>query len=157
MTCIIGHRDGWMVADQRVTFGPIIGPYEVRKIKRGPGILVGTAGESLFGSLVQDAMESGNIAPGVKGIVDLVRGLSEPEGNAMVLTRGGIWEVDSAGCSYRIESPWWAIGSGNELAQGWLAAVSDMRPVTLRDAQAAIAFAATRLNNVGHGTQVEHL
>jgi hypothetical protein len=161
VTCIIAHRDGWMVADRRTTFaGNLIGPYETEKIIRWPGLLVAVAGNSDIQERVKRALR----ALGADSAVERVQGVfleEERQGHAIVLDESGrICELlSNGGVSYlKSDVSYWAIGSGALVVLGYLACCErQYGEVTLEDAQSAIVFAATLVNDVGDGFQVEKL
>jgi ATP-dependent protease HslVU (ClpYQ) peptidase subunit len=162
VTCIIAHRDGWMVADRRETFtGGLIGPYIVNKIKRGNGIIAAACGNGLFQDLIAEAFdETRELAPAaaMHALVRVFRNRgSEVGGHALALTADGIYEITSHGALSQLDADHWAIGSGYQFALGWLAAVKASRPITVADALQAINFASTRVNDVGDGYQTEYL
>lgn len=165
MTLIIAHNDGWMVADRRTVFeGSLIGPYRLSKIKRGRDLLVASAGNGVFGDLIAEALEetrsSDHAALHQVAKVFREKG-SDIGGHALALTRSGICEVTSRGGCVWVDADYWAIGSGYQFALGYLAGIEaagehdiDIEPAHAID---AIAFAATRVNDVGDGHQIERL
>jgi hypothetical protein len=159
MTAIIAHRSGWMVADRRQTFnGSLIGPYRTKKIRRGQGILVWTAGNGVFQDLVQEALDSAPASGQLRAVVELFRARgNELHVHGLAVTADGICEITSSGALCWLTSEWWAIGSGFELVLGYLQGASGARAVTPELAAEAIAWASTRTNDVGDGHQVEHL
>lgn len=159
MTAIIAHRSGWMCADRRQTFnGALIGPYRTEKIRRGQGILVAAAGNDVMKDLIGEALEAAPASGQLRAVVELFRANGkEQEAHALAVTADGICEITSTGALWWLTSEWWAIGSGFELVLGYLQGASGARPVTPEMAAEAIAFASTRVNNVGDGIQTEHL
>ena len=160
MTCIIAHRDGWMVADRRVTFnGGLIGPYRNRKILSGPGILVGCAGDSVLRTVLTEAMASCTGAgQALQCVARAIRELPQQRGHALLVTREhGLVEIDSLGHCHELESEYWSIGSGYHLALGWLAGRCGGHAVRPEHAVQAISFASEHVNDVGDGTCVEVL
>ena len=159
MTAIVAHRSGWMVSDRRQTFnGSLIGPYRTDKIKRGEGILVACAGNGVFIDLVGEVLDAAPASGQLRAVVELFREKGKTlEAVALAVTAEGIAEITSDGALLWLTSEWWAIGSGFELVLGYLQGASQTRPVTPEMAAEAIAFASTRVNNVGDGIQTERL
>lgn len=163
MTCIIGHRSGWMVADRRVTFGDtLIGPYKRDKIRKGCGLLVGIAGSSFAADYVghQLAKFSGSLGD-MKDAALYVLGETMREhgrgSSALVVIDSELWLYDEHGARSAIDSSFWAIGSGYQAALGWLHGRLLGGKVEPQDAQNAISFAAQLNSDVGGGWQVERL
>lgn len=161
MTCIIAHRDGWMVADRRQTFeSSLIGPYKTAKIKRGPGVLVGTSGNGVFQDLVAEELATRSYAEeAIRHVAKVFRTHgAEIGGHAIALSEKGICEITSRGAVVWLEAEYWAIGSGYPFALGWLECLAfHGDKITPTDAYNAISFAADRVNDVGDGHQEEHL
>lgn len=164
MTLIIAHKSGWMVADRRTVFGDnLLGPYRLNKIKRGAGILVASSGNGVLGDLIQEALDIHPITTRgiLRNVVQVLREKGKELGHALALTSEGICEITSTGGCVWVDADYWAIGSGYQLALGWLAATEaagehdiDIEPAHAID---AIDFAATRVNDVGDGHQIERL
>jgi len=158
VTCIIAHRDGWMAADRRETFqDALIGPYRTAKINRADGILVASSGSGVLMDLIREALEASG-ADKLRAVVQVFRDKRDGvSGHALALTPSGICEITSTGGLSWLDSDHWAIGSGYPFALGWLGAIAAQRQITPDDALNAINFAATRVNDVGDGIQVERL
>lgn len=160
MTCIIAHRDGWMVADRRQTFeSSLIGPYKTAKIKRGPGVLVASAGNGVFQDLIAEELASRSFAQeAICHVAKVFRTHgAEIGGHAIALSAKGICEITSRGAVVWVDADYWAIGSGYPFALGWLAAKASLGALGIEDGLHAINFASTRVNDVGDGVQVERL
>lgn len=159
MTAIVAHRSGWMCADRRQTFeGSLIGPYRTSKIKRGQGILVASAGNGVFMDLIEEALDAAPASGQLRAVVDVFRSKGQDiGGHALAVTHEGIVEITSAGALCWLTSDWWAIGSGYPFVLGYLQGASGARAVTPEMAAEAIAFASTRVNDVGDGCQTEWL
>lgn len=162
MTCIVAHRSGWMVADRRITFSDsLIGPYQINKIIKRPGLLIASAGNAVVGDWIRDCVARWEGENALQEVIDMFRreSRSEPLGHALAVTKSGIYEVGGRGCLHTIapEATHWAIGSGYQFALGWLASTEKYMVLRPRHAEAAIEFAATRVNDVGDGVQVELL
>lgn len=157
MTCVIAHRDGWMVSDRRTTYpGGLIGPYEVSKIKRASNVLAATAGAGVLSDELGEALAGKNEWTAQRAIVHMMKA-GEDRGHALLLTPQGMWEIGGMGGVVKVAADYWAIGSGYQFALGWLAAKASLRALTPEDALHAINFASTRVNDVGDGYQVERL
>lgn len=154
MTCAIAHVHGWMVADRMTVSGNSTGPYEVSKVKKGIGLLLTYAGDVVIGNYIEDALN------GPDAWNDLVRMMRNPandlKGVVLGLNSGGIYEVCCAGSVLRLSSEYWAIGSGDHAALGYLAGLGK-RTITPEDAVAAIGFASTLCVGVGSDCQIERL
>jgi hypothetical protein len=161
VTCIIAHRDGWVVADRRVVCNDqLLGPYAVSKVQRGPGLLVATAGDDQVRARIERALKGAHTIDALRRIQDVF--LDAPRaGHALVLLDGnrGMYEVTSAGAVLRISerAPCWAIGSGYMAAIGYLSGVGQTRTITPEVAAEALALCSMLVNDVGDGYQVEHL
>lgn len=166
MTCIIAHRDGWMVADRRKTFqDTLLGPYVVNKIIRGPDLLVACAGAAEVSEHVRRALREANVRDALSRVQDVF--FERPEGHhghAIILQRGlglsnRLYEVSSRGDLAELDSraEFWAIGSGYLVALGYLKACSHSERIVAAHAIGAIEYSATLCLDVGDGCQVEHL
>lgn len=165
MTCIIGSKAGWMVADRRVSFDGWIGPYKVEKIARAPGILVGVSGNGAVLGRVREIIGGGAVPidPG-SAVGSLVTMQREREDKApaclLVVTRGQLVEIDPSGGLYPLDQPLWAIGSGSMSALSWLRGYAHARPVEAICpglASHAIHHVSTLQTSVGDGEQTEWL
>ncbi len=159
MTLIIAHRDGWMVADRRTVFDDcLIGPYRVSKIKRGRSILVACAGNGVFADLVEEALGASPVDE-LRAVAQVFRDKGDIGGHALALTPDGISEVTSKGGVVHLAAAYWAIGSGYPFALGYMCgrSMAGTCPIDAALASDAINFAATFVNNVGDGCQVERL
>lgn len=161
MTCIIAHRDGWMVADRRQTFQEsLIGPYRTAKIKRCGGLLVASSGNGVFQDLIAEALAGASNSgtdTALHAVAQVFREKGDIGGHALALSALGICEITSNGAVCWVDADHWAIGSGYPFALGWLAAKASLGPLGVDDALHAINFASTRTNDVGDGYQVEKL
>jgi hypothetical protein len=148
-----------MCADRRQTFQDTwIGPYRTNKIQRGHGILVASSGQGVFQDLIEEALQAAPTSGQLRAVVQVFRDKGEElGGHALALTTEGLVEITSDGALCWLTSDWWAIGSGYPFALGYLQGASGTRPVTPEMAAEAIAFASTRVNDVGDGIQIEHL
>jgi len=168
LTCIIGHRHGWMVADRLVTFGGATGPFKASKIARSANDLtrglVGSAGKSLQALLISDAIGENydRFVSLQDRVCKAIREQKEPSGDALIVTPTQLAYVDSAGCLHELEErqSFWAIGSGAEMAIGYLGAWERCcgRELDPHAAEAAIQYVSVHDNTVGSfGFQVERL
>jgi ATP-dependent protease HslVU (ClpYQ) peptidase subunit len=80
-------------------------------------------------------------------------------GHALAVTPDGICEITSKGGVVWLDAAYWAIGSGYPFALGYMQgrSAAGTCPIDAALAVDAINFAATLVNNVGDGHQVEHL
>jgi ATP-dependent protease HslVU (ClpYQ) peptidase subunit len=164
MTCIIAHRDGWMVADRRASFDGWVGPYKVEKIFRCAQlpILVGVSGTAGVKTLMQEATEGCRIhSDAIRAMVQVQRDRKTEDGTTLlVLSAQGLLEIDPSGYAYELESNIWAVGSGSMTAIAYLAGWSadwPHRKVSGTTAEAAIKFVGTLNTTVGDGIQAEYL
>lgn len=161
MTCIVAHRDGWMVADRRMTFqDSLIGPYVVNKIQRGTGLLVATSGCGSLNDRVARVLREEHSQDALRAIQDVFLGSDGRPGHALVLHGQRIFEITSRGSLVELadQAAYWAIGSGYQVALGYLRACSARcSRVVVAHAISAIDCASTLVNDVGDGHQVEHI
>jgi hypothetical protein len=165
MTLIIGHRNGWMVADRRSRFGECVRPIDVSKIINIEGVaLVAAAGNSGFGQLASTELAShGGDADVLIGSLSKYIRDNTPDINLLVVTRAGrLCIIDEKGVVYDFKPKqlWWALGSSDDMAIGWLACWErmmsgmDMPPDT---AVRALEYCALMDVGVGDGFQMERL
>lgn len=168
MTCIIGSKAGWMVADRRVSFDGWIGPYKVEKICRAPGALIGVSGNGAALGRVRDVV-AGITLPvdpdaTIRQLVALMREIDGKPSPAelLIVTRDRLVQIDPSGAAYDLEQPLWAIGCGCMSALSWLHGYAHAR--STKDAETdpeyarrAIGFVSTIQTAVGDGEQTEWL
>lgn len=160
MTCIVAHRDGWMVADKRQIWGQYgRGPFEVLKIRRWHFSLVGFAGatDHIYGAITADDYDK-DPADAVCRIMRDAKG--DDEYTALVCKRGELGVISGHGVYHSLQANclWWAIGSGMDAALGYLAGISrHAHKIGPEDAAEAIRFASEIDVGVGDGCHVEVL
>jgi ATP-dependent protease HslVU (ClpYQ) peptidase subunit len=165
MTCIIGHRDGWMVADRRISARGWIGPYDVRKIAKTSyhdTALVGVAGTmALLGPVHKTVNDCGmNEEELLSKLSSMLRDREDKQdATFLVLTREHLIEVDPAGGLFWLDTDLWAIGDGAPAALGYLRGMErgGVKGLIPAHAEEAIAFSGKLNTAVGDGTQVETL
>lgn len=166
MTCIIGSKAGWMVADRRVTFDGWIGPYKVEKIHRAPGILIGVSGTGAVLARVRAAVEGAihpvDIETAIRQLVGLMQGI-EGKGSPselLVVAKDRLVQIDPSGGVYELSQPLWAIGCGSMSALSWLRGYAYAHPIEAICpglASHAIHHVSTLHTSVGDGGQTEWL
>lgn len=162
MTCIVAHRDGWMVADRRVNSSETLrNHYDAVKITKRPGLLIATSGFAILRDLVREAVADKEGAEAFNAAVAIIRAQTgEHRGHALAVTSLGVFEICSRGSVSKCAWPFWASGSGYMAALGYLRGFLDADCVgALKpdDAARAIELAAELDCMVGDGTQVEFL
>lgn len=173
MTCIIGHRDGWIVADVAHTFNDFTTcPCYRSKVWRA-GVTVGdsvpkqltalwaTCGSSVLSDLVCERLGENPDKSPVVEIAKVFRA-NPDKGEALIVTHGGdIIHIASSGAILYITGEYWAIGSGYQAALGYLRGVRHLRdkgePVTIEDAQHAIGMAAALNHDVSPSSTFDQL
>lgn len=175
MTCIIGHRDGWMVADVAHTFNDHttcpcyqskvwragVRPAEGERIPWQLTMLWATCGASVLKDLVLDHLSEHQDKSPVVEISKVFR-QNPDKGEALIVTAGGdIFHIASSGAILNITGDYWAIGSGYQAALGYLRGVRHQgdkgKPVTIEDAQQAIAMAAMLNHDVSPSSTFDQL
>lgn len=171
MTCIIGHRDGWMVSDSMASdgngrrFGGA-----VKKIYTvGDHTLIGVSGNAGFDFIAREAIEDAaqDVNRSVAVLGDWVRENYRDECGYVIVvvnTKRELWEIDSCGAILQVDSDYWAIGSGAETAQAFLSGIAYGRgatpqidKITCNDGQIAIAHTASALTTVDNRCQTVSL
>lgn len=157
MTCIIGHRDGWMVADRRATFHDTrVSSFRPEKIVRARDALL--ALEGMAGVVWRMAPAVWSATP-VHEFARLISEHGEDQVSGIAVWRGDVWTVQGCGEMRRVDrADYWCTGSGQELAHGYIAgAVAHDRRVGTLLAVEAIGFASQWNLQCGDGVQVERL
>lgn len=173
MTCIIAHRDGWMVADTAHTFNDHttvpcsqskvwragVRPSEDADIPRQLTMLWATCGASSLKDLVLDHLSQNQDKSPVVEISKVFR-QNPDKGEALIVTWGGdLYHIGSNGAILRIDDgvKYWAIGSGYQAALGYLHGQGDGETCSLEAAQKAIAFAHTLNHDVSADSTFDRL
>lgn len=165
MTCIVAHKDGWMVSDRRVSFGTYIGPYDVTKIVKHDwhNMLIGVAGVGAFVKSVSTKTKDCASVNDVKQVLSdmcLEWKARQEDICLLVVTKGVITEFDPSGGMFDISSnyDYWAIGSGSMAAVGYLDGLKKCGVKITPDIGIETIQYVSRLNvGVGDGTQMEFL
>lgn len=160
MTVIVGHKDGWMVADTREMIQDEVLPTVAKKIQKiGTHSIVGAAGDAGFHTFaieaLQDASEDVNRA--IPVISEWLRKESGESDYYVVLVnhKRELWLIDSHGAASQVTEDFTAIGSGGLPTEMYLKGLSVNRPnhrITAQDAAMAIGEVADRLTSIGHNT-----
>lgn len=145
MTCIVATA-AFVMADRRVLADEQIS--SMRKVAKNRHLIAATAGNAASALAVVQAVRAGAQAP--EELLSHV----DKSSHALVLTAlgqlwmlsdGGIWALD-------VRRPH-AVGSGADLALGFLAGRGRVDPATARQ---ALAFAAERRADCGGGADLRH-
>jgi ATP-dependent protease HslVU (ClpYQ) peptidase subunit len=116
----IAVRDGVMAADSQSTYGHIRSTI-VKMWRVGDAAILGTAGDCgeglVFKQWVMDTLidDLGHSAPKMKSM------------EALIMTRRGIFHYCGSPIAIEIKDPFYAIGSGSELALGAMAMGADAK------------------------------
>lgn len=164
MTLIIGHRDGWMVADQMTAFHNERAPIVVEKIVNLGYALLAASGESGFRQHAAKALKGKTARTIVPAIVKHIKDTSQDIQVLIVTKSRRMCFIDEKGCVYDLkpEQDWWAIGSSRDTAKGFLAGWEACRAARSQLVDSVVACRALRYSStidagVGHGIQVENL
>jgi hypothetical protein len=160
MTCIIGHRDGWMVADVAHSFTDLTRvpcytsklchwalPAAAGRIK----IMWATCGSAVLHDKTVRAVEDDAIQE-----LTAVFRAHPGEGEALVVCgTGDLYHIASSGALMRLTAEYWAIGSGYQAALGYLRGQHEglsEAHVTIEEAKRAIGFASELCMDVSKET-----
>lgn len=165
MTCIVAHKDGWMVADQRVSFGTYIGPYVVKKILKldWPKMLIGVAGCGAFLQVLPNRIKECSTEQQVLEVLsDLCRSYKAGgEDMSLIVTCSNkIIELDPSGGMYEVNSRYdfWAVGSGSTGAIGYIDGLKECGVNIDSSVGVRAVEYISKINvGVGDGFQVEKL
>jgi ATP-dependent protease HslVU (ClpYQ) peptidase subunit len=149
-----------MAADRRTTFtGGLLGPYQVSKVHKGQGILVAAAGDHLLIDRISEVLPKAKTTNKALESIRAIFRAPNSGGHALVLTADRLIEVTSGGALVDLakEQLFWAIGSGYQVALGYLAAKHATGRVDGDTAKQAILYASTLVADVGDGFQLETL
>ncbi len=126
MTTILATLDG-IAADTRC------GNMRVRKVLRGPGILVASAGAAYFSELLARWVIDGRRGPPPAWDITYEDADDKAhETELVILRRDGLHTMDARGAELHSLRPWVALGSGGDLAAGaYLACGDPLRAVEL--------------------------
>ena len=151
MTCIVAGKD-WMAADRRVTSedgssGKLV------KIAQNPWIIAAACGNAVSTLDVRRAVRKGATSP-----EDLIEHVDKDSTALVLCLDGGVFKVES-GRVWPRETGLVAIGSGGDLALGWLSyrAWSMSNPIDREDVRAAFAFVAKRRADCGGGVDIRRV
>ncbi len=159
MTCIIGHRDGWMVADVAHSFTDLtrcpcytskVLFYAVPNTGGRMKFIWASCGNSVLYDKTATAIREDSPSP----LGDLAGVFREfrNEGEALVVcSSGDIYQISTSGALLKMEAEYWAIGSGYQAALGFLRGQGH-DAVSINDAKQAIAFAAELCTDVSEQT-----
>ena len=143
MTCIVASRR-WVCVDRRVSEDG--GAYTTLvKIARNPWVIAAAAGLASSTLAVKQAVRMGAEAP-----EDLLAAVGKGS-YAIVLTWDGRLVTLSEGAVWPVAGPVTAIGSGSDLALGYMHGVGVFTPRVAREAQ---RFVAKRRADCGGGCDV---
>jgi len=170
MTCIVAHKNGWMVADEKCWTGVRPLPTKLQKILRfGDHTLVGWAGLGGATYLLKEAVEDPNYTKPeqvIKCLSEFLRHekeqLKQEERHFLVVdVRRVITYIDSAGIPAELSEDYFAIGSGDDSAMGYMAGLNAnphrAGDFSALDATHAIRYASTRDLSVSYQTHTEYL
>lgn len=158
MTCVIAHRDGWMVSDSLCDTGTYRNQYEVVKMLSTRNVLLGHAGLASHFFVVEKALERASAYDlGANRVIAIVDE-HEPDTDKnevlavwLAVTRSRRLLEISAGCIQYFSSgcKWAAIGSGAPVARGYLAARGESAPIDENAALDALRAVSRHVSNVG--------
>jgi len=143
MTCIIGvaGRDGFICGDRRITADGERCPNMV-KVYANVGLVVGMCGSAGCFWQVARLIKEGRTDP-----KDLVEAIDEDSSGLALAADGTLWGV-SEGATWPVRQKVKAIGSGGDLATGYLAALGAHGRKAVREAQ---RYVATQRTDCGSG------
>lgn len=142
MTCIVaGER--WMAADRRIT-NDDGGSSSLVKIAKNPWLIAAASGNATSTLDVKRAVRKG--AQSVEDLIEHV----DKDSYALVMTLdGGVFRIESARSWACARGELHAIGSGGDLALGWLSARwPDQTPLVVRE---AFRFVSKKRTDCGGG------
>lgn len=150
MTCIVAGKD-WMAADRRVS-GDEGSKGSIIKIAKNPWIIAAACGNAVSTLDVRRAVQKGATSPS-----DLIEHVDK-DSTALVLTLdGGLFRVES-GRVWPRESGLVGIGSGADLALGWLHCRESLGLGNDRDeVRRAFAFVSKKRTDCGGGVDFRFL
>jgi hypothetical protein len=163
MTCVIAHKDGWMVADRRVVFGIDVGPFKVNKVFKDSfsRVLVGVAGIGAFTNHLQDTSAWTSFHAACADVSTKLKEFNSSRGEdssyALVCSKGNVAKIDPSGGIYEVDSTYdyWAIGD-RDTAIGYL---DGLREAGVKIDSAigikAIEYVGRSNLGVGDGVQLE--
>jgi len=108
---VIAYRDGILAADSLLTFGGTRGGY-ARKIMRHGSLLIGFCGKSTNFEAFRNWVAAG-----------MVGTFKSDDGNVFIIPPAGpaiVWGTGET--PWRETAPYWALGDGDEIALGAMAA-----------------------------------
>lgn len=134
MTCIIGvgGKDGFICADRRITSGGERCP-DMVKAYANVGLVVGLCGNAGCFWQVARLIKEGRTDP-----KDLIEALDDESSALALAADGTLWGV-SEGAVWPVRQQLKAIGSGGDLATGYLAGVGASDKKAVRAAQRFVA------------------
>lgn len=169
MTCIIAHRDGWMVSDRRITANNCIERYAIDKIQRHRKlpILVGTAGCMNTVQRVRDLLDE-SLHEHESTIIRRLGELRQAndgknDGTFIVLTPTRLIEIDTGGGIFEFLGRLGVVGCAVQATMSWFNGyLRGGNPyagnsITTKTACSTIEFLSGVYTGIGDGTQVELL
>jgi len=150
VTTIVGHRDGWMVADKRCSFDGSIAPFETTKVRRASGVLIGFAGHPAHADFWDEQMAAQarpDVATARRVMVQPVPHTESGGSHCLLRWTGDLYEINCAGVAYRVLQDWWVIGTA-WLALGFISGALS-RGAQVTPALAADAILFTSRNHTG--------
>jgi 20S proteasome alpha/beta subunit len=138
LTCIIGvaGKDGFICGDRRITAGGERCPNMV-KVYANVGLVVGMCGNAGCFWQVARLIKEGRTDP--KDLIEVI----DEDSSALALTAdGSLWGV-SEGATWPVRQKQRAVGSGADLATGYLAALGSSDKKAVRAAQRFVAAQRT--------------
>lgn len=138
MTVIVGHRDGWMVADMMSSIHNNI--FMVDKIVKLTHGLLASAGHSLLKQVIKPKADT------LEQLLTYVRDTKNDNQIIYVGRDRALLYIADQGITYDPPLDFWASGSGQDMVLGYLAGKYSGCTVLPEHAQEAIAWAA-QFNN----------
>lgn len=134
MTCIVGvgGKDGFICADRRITNSGERCPNMV-KVYANVGLVVGLCGNASCFWQIARIIREGKTDP-----TDLIEAVDEESGALALTADGTLWGI-SEGAVWPVRAKAKAIGSGGDLATGYLSALGTWDKKSVRAAQKFVA------------------
>lgn len=149
MTCIVAGA-GWMAADRRITnddgsFSKLV------KVAQNPWLIAAASGNAVSTLDVKRAVRKG-----AQLVEDLIEHVDKDSAALVMTADGQLFQVEEKRVWSLARGQLHAIGSGGDLALGYLAAlrIASCDPEAIR---AALRFAAQRRADCGSGIDIRRL
>lgn len=146
MTCVVAGK-GWMAADRRITdtsgeAGSLI------KIAKNPRLIAAAAGNATSTLDVRRAVRKG-----AESADDLIEHVDKDSVALVLLPSGDVHKIQD-GRVWPAERGMQAVGTGGDLALGWLFGAEEYEPLDRAHIRRALRFAASRRSDCGGGVDI---